>query len=625
MSRTLLSVLVSACGAIVLAQPARPVDEFTTSAGAVRITIINHASMMVEGGGAVIQVDPVGAPRYAVLPQADLVLISHAHADHLDAAAVERLKKADTLVLGPESVAKALTGTTVIRNGESRQVGRWRVEAVPAYNLTRGPAPGRFYHPKGDGNGYVLTFGDKRFYIAGDTENIPELTALKNIEAAFLPVNLPFTMTPEEAAAAARAVRPKYVYPYHSRGSDLAVFSKALEGSGIQVRLRDWYQPGDQVAAPQRGGGRGGNAPEAGEGRGGSQQPAAARPAPVVSPQVLPDQRVTFRLRAPNAQEVTMTGDFWLEQNHAAAKLVKDEQGVWSVTLGPFLPDVYSYAFTVDGTTMPDPANGVIKPGVSVTQSAFTVPGDQMAWLEAKAVPHGEVRIVHYQSAATASVRRMHIYVPPGYDTSQARYPVMYLLHGGGDDDAGWTAIGRAHLILDNLIAQGKAKPMVVVMPSSWAMDPPVPTERRDANNALFVKVLFQDVLPYVEKNYRVLTSPAGRALGGLSYPSILPDAWIPNIDKFDYVGFTSNGLNADRLAFYQKQYPGVLDRPANVKRVSVYIGDGVNAMTFASSKYLADELKRRGYKTTFSMTNGIHGWPWFRRYFAEFAQIAFQ
>ncbi len=625
MMKTLLSVLSSALlfAVAALAQPARrPVDELATSAGPVRITAINHATMMVEGGGQVIHVDPVGAARYAALPQADLVLICHTHPDHLDAAALDRLKKAGTVVLGPESVAKALPGTTVIRNGESRQVGRWRVEAVPAYNLTRGPAPGAFYHPKGDGNGYVLTFGDKRFYIAGDTENIPDMAALKNIEAAFLPVNLPFTMTPEEAAAAARAIKPKYLYPYHSRGSDLSILSKALEGSGIEVRLRDWYQAGDEVAAPQRGGGPAGG--PGGGGRGAVPQPAAARPAAVVSPQVLPDQRVTFRLRAPNAQEVTIAGDFWLEQGRTG-KLVKDEQGVWSVTLGPFFPDVYSYAFTVDGTAMPDPANGVVKPGVSATQSVFTVPGEQMAFLEARPVPHGEVRIIHYQSAVAGGVRRMHIYVPPGYDTSQTRYPVMYLLHGGGDDDAGWVAVGRANLILDNLIAQGKAKPMIVVMPSIWAMDPPVPADRRDANNALFAKLLFQDVMPYVEKHYRALASPAGRAFGGLSYPNILPDAWIPNIDKFNYVGFTSNGLNADRLASYEKQYPGVLDDAANVKRVSVYIGDGVNAMTFASAKYLADDLKRRGYKTVFSMTNGVHGWPWFRRYFAEFAQIAFQ
>jgi enterochelin esterase family protein len=369
-------------------------------------------------------------------------------------------------------------------------------------------------------------------------------------------------------------------------------------------------------------------APQRGEGRAAAQQAgtqaAPARLASVVSPQVLPDRRVTFRLRAPNARDVTIAGDFYLEQNRTD-KLVKDDQGVWSITLGPFSPDLYSYAFNVDGTSIPDPVNGFIKPGVSTTQSMFLVPGEQAAFLQAAPVPHGEVRIVHFQSAAAGGVRRMHIYFPPGYDNARTRYPVMYLLHGGGDDDGGWVAIGRANLILDNLIAQGKARPMIVVMPSIWVLDPPVPADRRDANNALFAKLLLQDVMPYVEKNYRVLASPKSRAFGGLSYPNILPDFWIPNIEKFDYVGFTSNGLNADRIAYYEKQYPGVLDNPANVKRVKVFIGDGVNAMTFAGAKNLAEDVKRRGYQTVFFTTQGIHGWPWFRRYFAEFAQMAFK
>ncbi len=595
-------LLLVSCAAFALAQPKRPSDEFQTSAGVVRITMINHATMMVEGGGTVIQIDPMGAQRYASLPQADIILITHTHPDHLDAAAVERTRKPNTLLLGPETVAKALPGTTVIRNGESRQVGRWRIEAVPAYNLTQP------FHPKGEGNGYVLTFGGKRFYIAGDTNNIPELAALKDIEAAFLPVNQPYTMTPEEAAAAARVIKPKYVYPYHSRGSDLSVMTKALAGSGIEVRLRDWHQAGDDVAPAK---------PDA-------PKPAAAKPAPVISPQILPDQRVTFRLRAPNAQSVTITGDFWLDQGRTE-RLVKDEQGVWSITVGPLFPDVYSYNFVVDGMAIPDPSNGATKPGVASTQSAFTVPGEAIAFLEAANVPHGEVRIVHFFSPVLGKVRRMHIYFPPGYEGSQTRYPVMYLLHGGGDDDAGWIAIGRANLILDNLIAAGKAKPMIVVMPSIWALDPPIPADQREVNNALFCRVLAQDILPYVEKNYRVMTTSDGRAIGGLSYPNIIPDFWVPNIEKFDYLGLTSNGMNAERFAYYEKLYPGVFDNPANVKRVKIYVGDGVNAMTFASAKYMTDEMKRRGYQTTFSMTNGIHGWPWFRRYFAEFAQLAFR
>jgi len=138
-------------------------------------------------------------------------------------------------------VVKARPGTALIRAGESRQFGPWKVEAIPAYNLKRQRPDGQPFHPKGEGLGYVLTYGGKRFYAAGDTEGIPEMTALKDIDVAFLPMNMPYTMTPEEAAEAARAFRPKIVYPYHCRGTDLKAFEKALAGSGVEVRIRDWY------------------------------------------------------------------------------------------------------------------------------------------------------------------------------------------------------------------------------------------------------------------------------------------------------------------------------------------------------------------------------------------------
>jgi len=238
MKYLLLALLVS--GAL-FAQPTRPVDEGMTDQGPIRLTIINHASFVIEQPGQVIYVDPVGATRYEGLPQPDLILITHSHGDHMDPAAVAKLKKAGTQILGPEAVAKSVPGTTVIRNGETRQVGPTTVEAVPAYNLKRGPSSGTFYHPKGEGNGYVLTYLGRRAYIAGDTETIPEMKALKNIEVAFLPMNLPYTMTPEEAAEAARLFNPQVLYPYHSRGSDIAALQKALEGTQIQVRIRDWY------------------------------------------------------------------------------------------------------------------------------------------------------------------------------------------------------------------------------------------------------------------------------------------------------------------------------------------------------------------------------------------------
>ena len=218
------------------------VDEIPTVAGAVKITPIHHASLMLEGGGVVIHVDPT-SPGYDGLPKADIIVITHAHFDHMEPALVEKLSKPGTVILAPEDVAQKVKGATVMDNGDSRQVGPWKVEAVAMYNLKRGPAPGKLFHEKGRGNGYVLTYGGKRFYISGDTEGVPEMRALQNIDVAFVCMNLPYTMPPEEAADAVKAFHPKIVYPYHYRNSDLSIFQKALEGTGIEVRLRDWYPP----------------------------------------------------------------------------------------------------------------------------------------------------------------------------------------------------------------------------------------------------------------------------------------------------------------------------------------------------------------------------------------------
>lgn len=238
MKYLLLFLLV---GGLAFGQPKRPVDEAMTSLGPVRLTVINHASLMIEHGAQIIHVDPVGAERYEGLPPADLILITHDHGDHFDAKAVARLRKPGTVILGPEAVAKQLPGAAILRNGESTKVGQTTIEAVPAYNIKRERAPGQVFHPKGVGNGYVLTYAGRRCYIAGDTEAIPEMRTLKDIEVAFLPMNLPFTMAPEEAAEAVRWFMPKVVYPYHCRGTNLKAFEKALEGTGVEVRIRDWY------------------------------------------------------------------------------------------------------------------------------------------------------------------------------------------------------------------------------------------------------------------------------------------------------------------------------------------------------------------------------------------------
>lgn len=210
--------------------------------GEVTITPIHHGSLMLQFGGKVIHIDPWSEGNYSSAPRADYILITDIHGDHMDKAMVAKLKKETTVVIAPAAVAKTILEAQVMNNGEKKKFGDIEIEAIPMYNLQRGPQPGALYHTKGRGNGYVLTIGGKRIYISGDTEAIPEMRALKNIDVAFVCMNLPYTMTPEEAAAGVKAFRPKIVYPYHYKGSDLKVFAGALANEkGIEVRLREWY------------------------------------------------------------------------------------------------------------------------------------------------------------------------------------------------------------------------------------------------------------------------------------------------------------------------------------------------------------------------------------------------
>ena len=223
------------------AAAATATQTFQTSAGDVKITPLYHASTLIEAGGKVIYVDPAQPAKLDGLPKADLILITHIHPDHMDPASIAEISKANTEIIAPASVVATVTTAKPIANGETKKWQDWTIEAVPAYNLKRGPAPGKLYHDKGRDNGYVLTYGGKRFYFSADTEGIPEMRALKNIDVAFVCMNLPYTMPPEEAADAVKAFHPKVVIPYHYHGSDLAVFKKGLEGSGIEVRLLEWY------------------------------------------------------------------------------------------------------------------------------------------------------------------------------------------------------------------------------------------------------------------------------------------------------------------------------------------------------------------------------------------------
>lgn len=238
-----IAVLMLAVGGMGAFRPQEEdVDVVRTQQGELRIRPITHGSLMLEFRGRVIHVDPWSRGNYAGLPKADLILITDIHPDHMDRAMVDQLKKETTVILAPAAVAETIREAQIIRNGERKTIGEITVEAVPMYNLVRGPSPGQLYHTKGRGNGYVLTLGGKRIYISGDTECVPEIKALKEIDIAFICMNLPFTMPPEEAAECVKAFRPKVVYPYHYRNSDLNVFVDALKGEGgIEVRLRKWY------------------------------------------------------------------------------------------------------------------------------------------------------------------------------------------------------------------------------------------------------------------------------------------------------------------------------------------------------------------------------------------------
>ncbi len=236
----IVAVLLMMGAGAVHAQGKFEQDVIKTGAGDLTITFIGHGTLMFGFGGKVIHVDPVGQyADYGKLPPADLILITHEHRDHLDPQVVARLRKPDTQIVLTQAAASQVPGGMVMQNGEVKTVAGFAIEAVPAYNLVHKRENGEFFHPKGRGNGYVITFADQRVYVAGDTENTPEMKALKNIAVAFLPMNLPYTMTPEMVADAARAFKPRILYPYHFGQTDPTRLVALLKDQPeIEVRIR---------------------------------------------------------------------------------------------------------------------------------------------------------------------------------------------------------------------------------------------------------------------------------------------------------------------------------------------------------------------------------------------------
>jgi enterochelin esterase family protein len=367
-------------------------------------------------------------------------------------------------------------------------------------------------------------------------------------------------------------------------------------------------------------------------------QPPQRQPTPndtLKSPEVHSDNRVTFRIYAPKATEVTVGGD-WIPQGlGAGGKLERDEKGVWSITVGPLPPDFYSYSFTVDGVRTLDPKNAMIKQGIASLDNMFFLPGEAAAFEDSRAVPHGEIRKVWYPSSTLGAERRLHIYFPPGYESGKAKYPVFYLLHGGGDEDSGWSSIGRAGFILDNLIAANKAKPMIVVMPNGSLPRPPiVPGAPPDpaamaAFQERFTSELLKDVVPFVEKNYRVAAGSANRALAGLSMGGGQTLRTVSSHpDQFAYVGVWSMGVNPQTTADFEKRNAAFLESAGKVnqqiKLFSISCGEK-DTLAFAGSKNLSEILKKRDIKHDLRITPGGHTWINWRQYLNAFAPRLFR
>ncbi len=216
------------------------VDRIQTSAGDVELFFIGHGSLMFRHGGYVIHIDPVSSSgSYEGLPAADLILVTHEHYDHLDPELIGKLRKKETVLICNPASAPKMPGCRIMKSGDRTIINNVTIEAVPAYNIVHERAKGQPFHPRGSGNGYVISIADKRFYVAGDTENIPEMKNLRNIDVAFLPMNLPYTMTPAMVADAAKAFKPAILYPYHYGDTNTAEIVRLLKDTGTEVRIRD--------------------------------------------------------------------------------------------------------------------------------------------------------------------------------------------------------------------------------------------------------------------------------------------------------------------------------------------------------------------------------------------------
>jgi enterochelin esterase family protein len=379
----------------------------------------------------------------------------------------------------------------------------------------------------------------------------------------------------------------------------------------------------------------------------------------VISPDVQGDRRVTFRILAPNAQKVELRapGDIpGIGRGGTPLQFTKNADGVWEATTNPIPAGAYRYTFVVDGVTVADSRNPVTSQTNTTVYSLAVVPGSDV--FDTKNVPHGAVASVFYNSTSLGGIRRMHVYTPPGYEAGNTKYPVFYLLHGAGDVDDSWSSVGRAGFILDNLIAAGKAKPMIVVMPAGHvngagkalgAPTPatPPPTIPQPGQPDLFAQDFVNDLMPYIEKNYRVLTDRQSRAIAGLSMGgSQTLNIAMSRLDKFAYIGVFSSGiLGGGRGAApgaapaaapatpappfgeaWEKANLAALDNAATKRGLRLlWFSTGKEDTLIGPTRNTVELLKKHGFSPVFLESEGAHTWLNWRDYLSQFAPQLFQ
>ena len=354
-----------------------------------------------------------------------------------------------------------------------------------------------------------------------------------------------------------------------------------------------------------------------------SAQPSASRPPPIKSPVVHADRTVTFIFRAPDAKKVELSAQF----QKSNQLLVKDDTGLWSITVGPVEPNLYPYNFVVDGIGVADPGNQDIFPNENFKASLVDIPGDQPAIYSVQNVPHGELTYSYYESKTLSRTRPLIVYTPPGYRAGAEKYPVLYLVSGTTDTEETWFKVGRANFILDNLIAQKKAVPMIIVLPYGNMMGgTPMPSSPQAAEMyKVFNDELLTNIIPYVEANYRVISDREHRAIAGFSRgggQSLFTG--FNNLDKFAWIGSYSTYLTPE---VFDRYFPGMSAQPEVTNRQVklLWLGVGKADFLYQPAVTFMDLLQQRKLAHQTLVTEGGHTWMNARHYLTETLQLYFK